>query len=321
MLPQRLRSTSHHHVSLPPYATNSLAPSPFSPDLIAVASGTNFGLQGQGALHIIRKNVDNSLNQVSRYRTPDCVFDLAWSEKHQDILAAACGDGSVLLYNINQPNEQPISIWKEHTREVFGIDWSNLQKDTFATCSWDGTIKLWTTNSPRSIKTIPPSNFPSSTSPPPCVYTTLFSPHDLNLIASSTSSGLIHIHDLRNQPNSSMILSILAHPSSECLTFDWNKYDKNILVSGGTDKALRLWDLRMISVAGGGGDPGGTQKGRVGEGRGHGLAVKRVQSVFSLCCPPLRFSTILTSSLWTTRFSPYAKDILASVSYDMTCKT
>lgn len=52
-------------IKLPSYAHNAVAYSPFDPDRLAVASGTNFGLSGRGALHILRK-VDGPQGQALR---------------------------------------------------------------------------------------------------------------------------------------------------------------------------------------------------------------------------------------------------------------
>ena len=44
-------------LKIPSYAHNAIVYSPFNPDRLAVASGTNFGLSGKGALHLLRKVV------------------------------------------------------------------------------------------------------------------------------------------------------------------------------------------------------------------------------------------------------------------------
>jgi len=42
-------------LKIPSYAHNAIVYSPFDSDRLAVASGTNFGLSGKGALHVLRK--------------------------------------------------------------------------------------------------------------------------------------------------------------------------------------------------------------------------------------------------------------------------
>ena len=79
-----------------------------------------------------------------RYDTQDSLFDVAWSEAHENQIVVGCGDGSVKLYDISV-NEFPVRSWQEHNREVFSVHWNLVTKDTFASSSWDGTIKIvWT---------------------------------------------------------------------------------------------------------------------------------------------------------------------------------
>lgn len=42
-------------------------------------------------------------------------------------------------------------------------------------------------------------------------------------------------------------LDYIAHGGLEALSCDWNKYKPNVVASAGTDKAIRIWDLRMIA--------------------------------------------------------------------------
>ena len=87
-----------------------------------------------------------------RYDTQDSLFDVAWSEAHENQIVVGCGDGSVKLYDISV-NDFPVRSWQEHNREVFSVHWNLVTKDTFASSSWDGTIKIvWTSRqSPSSV--------------------------------------------------------------------------------------------------------------------------------------------------------------------------
>jgi hypothetical protein len=108
-----------------------------------------------------------------RFDTQDGLYDLAWSECHENQLATASGDGSVKLWDVMlnvrpslylsanfslsdwlafQFKDFPIRKWHEHQREVFSIDWSNTQKDLFCTSSWDGTIKIASSSSAVTAK-------------------------------------------------------------------------------------------------------------------------------------------------------------------------
>jgi len=88
-------------------------------------------------------------------------------------------------------------------------------------------------------------------------------------------------------------LTIQAH-ATEVLSFDWNKYQPYVLATGSVDKMIKVWDCRMVKTGAAlGPQVGGT---KVGELRGHDYAVRKVQ------------------------WSNYCGDILASASYDMTCR-
>jgi peroxin-7 len=76
------------------------------------------------------------------------------------------------------------------------------------------------------------------------------------------------------------ISSFQGH-DSEILALDFNKYN-NTIVSGGVDSLVKVWDLRNF--------------GNVAIHRGHRLAVR------SLKC------------------SPHSENVIASTSYDMTCR-
>ena len=114
--------------------------SPFFDSRIAVASAANFGLVGNGRLHILGLT-DQGIVAEKTFDTQDSLFDLAWSETHENQVLVAAGDGSVKLFDIGV-DEFPVRSWQEHKREVFSVSWNLVSKDTFSSSSWDGTIKI-----------------------------------------------------------------------------------------------------------------------------------------------------------------------------------
>jgi peroxin-7 len=88
----------------------------------------------------------------------------------------------------------------------------------------------------------------------------------------------------------------LTVPASgtEILSLDWNKYRPFVLASAGVDKAVKVWDCRMIKI----GPDDGQGVGGICEVQfpGHEYAVRKVQ------------------------WSPHRSDVLATASYDMTCR-
>jgi peroxin-7 len=114
--------------------------SPFFDSRLAVAASANFGLVGNGRLYILGLTA-NGIVAEKHFETQDSLFDLSWSEEHENQLVVASGDGSVKLFDVGV-DEFPIQSWKEHKREVFAVHWNLVDKKSFASSSWDGTIKV-----------------------------------------------------------------------------------------------------------------------------------------------------------------------------------
>ena len=90
--------------------------------------------------------------------------------------------------------------------------------------------------------------------------------------------------------------------ATEILSIDWNKYRPYVLAAAGTDKKVRVWDCRMIKPPGAGSGSGMEDGAPVVGAKcevellGHEYAVRKVQ------------------------WSPHRADVLASASYDMSCR-
>ncbi|TFY81370.1 hypothetical protein EWM64_g2641 [Hericium alpestre] len=244
----------------PGFAHYNLAWSPFHTQRLAIASSANYGLVGNGRLHLASLAGPSGiagLNLDKFYETQDGLYDLAWSEIHENQLVTASGDGSIRLWDV-MLNDLPIRAWQEHTREVFCVDWSNLRKDQFVSCSWDGSVKLWTPEHPRSLMTLQAHHS--------CAYQALFSPHHPDLIATCSTDGTVKLFDLRapafapqsNSFTAPLAAAALTVPASggEVLALDWNKYRPLTLASAGVDKTIRVWDCRMVKLADAPGAPG-----------------------------------------------------------------
>jgi peroxin-7 len=133
----------------------------------------------------------------------------------------------------------------------------------------------------------------------------MFSPHQPDLVASCSTDGTLKIFDLRtpayapsgpgtNTFTSPISAAVLTVPASgtEVLSVDWNKYRPFVLASAGVDKLAKVWDCRMIKLQ---------ETGNVGGACetqlfGHEYAVRKVQ------------------------WSPHRAEVLATASYDMTCR-
>ncbi|KAI9856042.1 MAG: peroxisomal targeting signal 2 receptor, partial [Pleopsidium flavum] len=264
--------------------------SPFFDSRLAVAASANFGLVGNGRLYILGLT-PNGIVAEKWFDTQDSLFDISWSEAHENQAVVASGDGSIKLFDIAL-NEFPVQSWQEHKREVFSVHWNLVSKETFCSSSWDGTIKIWSPTRPSSLLTLPTHS---------CTYSASFSPHSASLLSSVSSDSHLRIFDLRTPSSASnhLTLSLPIHtppkarpnlPSppgiapSEALTHDWNKYRSPLIATAGVDRTIRTFDIRA---------PG---QGPVSVLGGHEYAVRKVS------------------------WSPHLGDVLLSASYDMTCR-
>ncbi|KAK7685668.1 hypothetical protein QCA50_011012 [Cerrena zonata] len=287
----------------PGFAHYAVAWSPFHTSRLAVASAANYGLVGNGRFHLASIGPPQGIALQKSYDTQDGLYDVAWSEIHENQLVTASGDGSIKMWDI-MLNDLPIRAWQEHTREVYSVDWNNIKKDLFVSSSWDGTIKVWSPERPRSLTTLQAHNS--------CVYQALFSPHDPDILASCSTDGTLKLFDLRvpayapstNSFTTPLSAAVLTVPASgtEVLSLDWNKYKPWTLASAGVDKMIKVWDCRMVQLTGRMAEGGGAGYGAAVGGAcevhlvGHEYAVRKVQ------------------------WSPHRPDLLASASYDMTCR-
>lgn len=159
--------------------------------------------------------------------------------------------------------------------------------------------RQWSPERPRAISTLQAHTA--------CIYQAQFSPHQPDVVATGSADGTLKIFDLRAPAfvpgptaGTSLSAAALTIPASgtEILSIDWNKYRPFTLASAGVDKVVRIWDCRMVKLGPDAGAAQGPAVGGMCEAQlvGHEWAVRRVQ------------------------WCPHHPDLLATASYDMTCR-
>lgn len=236
-----------------PFAGYSCEFSPFHGNLLAISTAQYYGIVGNGKLHIFDlAGPGGQARPVCEWLTKDGVYDCAWSEGNEHVIATAQGDGTVKLFDWSQP-QGPIMSLEEHTAEVYGVDWNMNTKNLIASASWDHTVKVWDIMAGMCVRTFRAHR--------QIAYAAIWSPHRPATLASVAGDAMLHIHDLN--AGEMPVQSIQAH-QHEILTVDWNKYNENMVVTGSVDKTLRVFDIRNL-------------QGPLQVLHGHQLAVRRVK--------------------------------------------
>lgn len=340
-----------------PFAGYSVRFSPFDETRLAVGTAQNYGIIGNGKLHIlqvqcwdfgIERNdgdgktikkkkkkrqltavvVFNSttnkqkkqltpnggaLAPLAEFDTRDGVYDVAWSEAADGVVATAGGDGSVKLWAAAAPAAaNPAASFSEHGREVSSLSWNTAphRRSLLLSASWDDSVRLW--DAAGSLRPRPLSVFGGAHSR--CCYGVSWNPRHGDVFATVGGDGLLRVWDARRPADAPPTLSCpvisaetsigMHQPPAEALCVDWCKYNDVLLAVGSVDRAIRLFDVRRGGGGSGGGGGGGILVGGppsppspvVASFHGHAYAVRRVS------------------------FSPHDEAVLASSSYDMTVR-
>lgn len=239
--------------------------SPYFSQRLACATSQYYGIVGNGTIFIFDIDV-SGLRVGQRFEWSDGVFDVCWAENNENIVIGAGGDGSIQVWDINQP-KGPLKVLKEHNKEVNSVDWSQTRNEHFVlSASWDKLIKLWDINQNNSIATFLGHDH--------LVYQICWSPHIPGSFASASGDRTVRVWDCRKVDNCAVLIP--AH-DGEVLTCNWSKYDQNILFSGSVDGLIKGWDVRKVSHP-------------VRVLRGHRYAIRRIVT------SPFSGSNLATSS-------------------------
>ena len=128
-------------------ACYSLRYSPHVVNQLAIVSCENFGIRGRSTIDLLGNH-----NQIS-FNWSDALFDVSFVETDPSLIVCASGDGSIVVWKLNNTNSSPSVTLREHTREVWCVHWSESRSDdALLSTSADGTIKLWNFNRYEKFK-------------------------------------------------------------------------------------------------------------------------------------------------------------------------
>ncbi|KAK6079793.1 WD domain-containing protein [Seiridium cupressi] len=167
----------------------------------------------------------------------DAVLSLAANRKHRNLLASASADKTVKLWDLN--TAKCAKSYSYHTDKVCSLAWHSVESTVLLSGSYDRTVVAADMRAPDAK--MPRWGVESD------VENVRWDPHDPNFFYVSTENGIIHYHDIRNIPSSPAaskpVWTLQAHDES-LSSFDINSHIPGYMVTGSTDKTVKLWNIQ-----------------------------------------------------------------------------
>ncbi|KAI1435281.1 WD40 repeat-like protein [Xylaria sp. CBS 124048] len=172
----------------------------------------------------------------------DAVLSLAANRKHRNLLASASADKTVKLWDLN--TAKCAKSYSFHTDKVCSLAWHAVESTVLLSGSYDRTIVATDMRAPEAKA--PRWGVESD------VENIKWDPHDPNFFYVSTESGIIHYFDIRTTPStpaaSKAVWTLQAHDES-LSSFDINGHVPGFMVTGSTDKTVKLWNIQPSGPA------------------------------------------------------------------------
>lgn len=163
----------------------------------------------------------------------DAVLGLAANRQHRNLLASASADCTVKLWDLNNANTTRCAkSYNHHTDKVCSIDWHSKESTVLLSGSYDRSVVACDMRSAEGQ--VGRWTVPSDVE---CVR---WDPLDSNIFYITTDGGQVVCHDLRT-PDSAL-WTLQAHDSSVS-SFDVNSFIPGFLVTGSTDKTVKIWNI------------------------------------------------------------------------------
>ena len=200
---------------------------------------------GQGGEDAIADSKDQRLKKKKTKKSKkvndrfhiDAVLSLAANRQHRNLLASASADKTIKLWDLN--SAKCAKSYSYHTDKVCSLAWNPAQSTVLLSGSYDKTAVVADMRAPDAK--MPRWAVNSD------VETVRWNPHNPYNFFVTTEDGVLHYFDVRSAPSASEeaqpIWRLQAHDSS-LSSFDINQTIPDLLVTGSTDKSVKLWSIQ-----------------------------------------------------------------------------
>ncbi|KAF3939555.1 Xenin [Dactylella cylindrospora] len=182
-----------------------------------------------------KKKKKKSKGPVSTHHT-DSILSLSSNRTHRNLLASGSADTTIKLWDL--ATLTAAHSYTHHTDKVSSLSWHPTSTTILLSGSWDRTVAAVDMRTKDTVS--------GRWGVESDIEGIKWDPHDPNYFYVSTDSGILHLHDARTIPASlsatKPVWTLQAH-SSSLTTFDVNPIIPGFLVTGSTDKTVKLWNV------------------------------------------------------------------------------
>lgn len=165
----------------------------------------------------------------------DSVLALAANRQHRNLLASASADRTVKLWDLNTC--KCAKSYTHHTDKVCSLDWHPTESTVLLSGSYDRTVVAADMRAPDAK---------ARWGVDADVEAVRWDIHDPNFFYVTTDAGMVYRFDVHNVPKnpqeSKPVWSLQAHDSSVS-SFDINPTVPGFIVTGSTDKEVKVWNI------------------------------------------------------------------------------
>jgi len=163
------------------------------------------------------------------------VTALSWNKSHRNLILSASVDGTVKLWDLSGDCSKAVKSYNHHTDKVTAVCWNPSESTVFLTGGYDqgGRVCALDSRSPGNV---------SSWVIGSDVECIKWDPHNTHRFLVSSEDGIVRCFDARN-PDAAAIYTIHAHDSAVS-ALDMSPHIEGLLVTGGADKSVKIWDVR-----------------------------------------------------------------------------
>ncbi|PGH31488.1 periodic tryptophan protein 1 [[Emmonsia] crescens] len=167
----------------------------------------------------------------------DSVLALAANRQHRNLLASASADQTVKLWDLN--TTKCAKSYAHHTDKICALDWHPKESTVLLSGSYDKTVVAADMRTPdaKAARWRVESD----------VENVRWDPHDPNFFYITTDGGMVYCHDVRQasaKPENTKPLWMLQAHDSSVSSFDINPTIPGFLVTGSSDKQVKLWNVQ-----------------------------------------------------------------------------